>query len=101
MKAVNYRQGDVIIIPTTESTALPKLPHLKLALGEVTGHSHQITAGQAVLHGNGMGDLHLSVMSAVATLSHEEHSALSLPKGEYTIKIQRNYTPSGWESVKD
>ncbi len=43
------RQGDVLIIPCDSSGAGCKLDHLTLAEGEVTGHSHRISNGEAEL----------------------------------------------------
>lgn len=46
-----FRQGDVLLVraePPADGYG-SKLPHLVLAEGEVTGHKHQITRGQAEL----------------------------------------------------
>lgn len=42
------RQGDVILLPVQETQG-QKLSHLTLAEGEVTGHSHRLTWGKAVV----------------------------------------------------
>lgn len=85
------RQGDVLLIPVKRSTG-EKLPHLTLAEGEVTGHSHRIDRGQAELYESG-GVLYLSVLSHTAHLTHEEHHPLDIPQGQWMIRIQREYEP--------
>ena len=96
------RQGDVLLIPL-ESTVQnfgQKLSHLTLAEGEVTGHRHRISDGQAELFERD-GTLYLKVLSNKATLTHEEHRAVSLPKGDWLVRIQREYEPNGWRYVAD
>ena len=94
-----YRHGDVILKQVSEVKG-KKLKHLVLAEGEVTGHSHQITDGEAVLYEH-EGTLFLSVESETAKLTHEEHKVIELPKGKYEITIQREYSPEGWRRVAD
>ena len=96
---MNIRQGDVIITPA-RSIEGAKLPHLTLAEGEVTGHSHRISEGQAELYERG-GTLYLKVLSPEATLLHEEHAAIQIPQGDWMVKIQREYAPEGWKYVAD
>lgn len=93
------RQGDVILLPVKEISGQP-LPHLTLAEGEVTGHAHRISEGQAELYEQG-GILYLRVLSEVALLSHEEHKPIQLPKGSWMVRIQREYEPQGWRYVRD
>lgn len=93
------RQGDVILLPV-QQTQGQKLPHLTLAEGEVTGHSHRISQGEAELYEKD-GTLYLRVVSKEATLIHEEHKAISIPQGSWTIRIQREYEPAGWRYVTD
>jgi hypothetical protein len=96
-----YRHGDVIIkcggkVPTKAK----RCDHLILAHGEVTGHKHQITEGEAELYEH-EGKLFLRVVSDSAALTHEEHARIDLPCGEYEVQIQREYEPSGWRAVAD
>ena len=93
------RQGDVILL-SVQQTQGQKLPHLTLAEGEVTGHSHRISQGEAELYEKD-GTLYLRVVSKAATLSHEEHKAISIPQGSWMIRIQREYEPAGWRYVAD
>ncbi|MBD0344962.1 MAG: hypothetical protein ICV63_09125 [Coleofasciculus sp. Co-bin14] len=101
------RQGDVILlsIQPTVSQAAPqelgkKLPHLTLAEGEVTGHSHRVSEGKAQLYEKN-GTLYLQVLSDTATLTHEEHKAIKIPQGNWMVRIQREYEPEGWRYVTD
>ncbi|AFZ36089.1 hypothetical protein Sta7437_2557 [Stanieria cyanosphaera PCC 7437] len=93
------RQGDVILIPT-EQTEGQLLTHLTLAEGEVTGHKHRISEGQAELYQTN-DTLYLKILSQTATLSHEEHQTISIPGGNWMVKIQREYEPRGWRYVAD
>ncbi len=93
------RQGDVILL-WVEQTQGQKLSHLTLAEGEVTGHKHRISDGQAELYEEN-GTLYLRVLSETATLTHEEHNAISIPQGGWMVRIQREYEPKGWRYVAD
>jgi hypothetical protein len=93
------RQGDVILQSVHQSTG-KKLPHLTLAEGEVTGHSHRISDGKAELYEKD-GTLYLRVLSPTATLTHEEHKAIKIPQGDWMVRIQREYQPEGWRYVAD
>ncbi len=97
-----YRHGDLIIIPTG---AIPvqsrELPHLVLAHGEVTGHTHRIADKQtAKLYTLG-GQFYLDVTAPHARLIHEEHHTIELPKGLYLVRHQREYTPERIRRVID
>lgn len=95
------RQGDVILTPARQPLEFgSRLPHLTLAEGEVTGHSHRISAGEAELFEQ-QGALFLEVASATATLTHEEHQAIEIPQGTWMVRIQREYEPAGWRYVQD
>jgi hypothetical protein len=73
------RQGDVLIIPQKASPQGTKLPHLTLAEGEVTGHRHRISNGEAeLLERDGV--LYLRVLSPTALLTHEEHAEYHSPR---------------------
>lgn len=95
------RQGDVLLIPCQVPIELnQRLPHLILAEGEVTGHKHQITRGDAKLYQKD-GTLYLRVLSERATLSHEQHRPLEIAQGDWTVRIQREYEPQAWRYVTD
>jgi hypothetical protein len=94
-----FRQGDVII-QAIERIEGNKIDRLILAEGEVTGHKHKISEGQAELYDRD-GILYLKVLSETAILSHEEHHAIAIPQGNWMIRIQREYEPEGWRYVTD
>jgi hypothetical protein len=94
------RQGDVLVIPSSTPVTGTKLPHLTLAEGEVTGHRHRISDGAAELFERD-GVLYLQVLSPTAILTHEEHAAVTIPQGDWEIRIQREYAPEGWRYVAD
>ena len=94
------RQGDVLIIPSDTSVTGSKLPYLTLAKGEVTGHHHRISNGEAELFERD-GVLYLKVLSPTAILTHEEHAQVNIPQGNWEIRIQREYVPEGWRYVAD
>ena len=93
------RQGDVIITAAKEIKG-KKLSHLTLAEGEVTGHSHRISDGVAELYEKD-GTLYLKVFSETALLTHEEHEKITIPQGNWLVRIQREYEPEGWRYVAD
>lgn len=97
-----YRHGDVLV---SEIDAIPadavKRPHLVLAEGEITGHAHRIAeAGSARLFQLGR-EMFLEVLAPVATLIHEEHGPIELPRGAYRVWRQREYAPSEIRIVRD
>lgn len=79
-----YRQGDVIIkaVGAKPDGEIELLSHLTLAESEATGHRHRITRGQAELYQMAVGVMYLKVLSDFATLYHEEHEEIELPKGD-------------------
>jgi hypothetical protein len=96
-----YRQGDVLI------EQIPRLPidarqreGATLAHGELTGHSRlgQVDAIQLWVQGT---VLFLEVKAASATLVHEEHRAIELPRGFYQVRRQREYRPDAYVEVMD
>ncbi|MBE9117509.1 hypothetical protein IQ249_16540 [Lusitaniella coriacea LEGE 07157] len=93
------RQGDVILKPISQVQG-KKLSHLTLAEGEVTGHSHRISSGEAQLLEKG-DTLYLKVLSETALLVHEEHKPVTIPQGDWMVKIQREYEPQGWRYISD
>ena len=84
-----YQQGDVLIQTVLEVKG-KKLNHLTLAEGEATGHHHTITEGDAELYEH-EGTMYLRVNSEEATITHQEHGAVTIPKGDYIVKRVREY----------
>ena len=86
-----YRQGEILITPTDKIEG-EKLNHLVLAEGEATNHMHEIVEGKATLYQAGL-FMCLSVTSKEAKLAHPDHNTVTLPKGKYKIRIQKEYQP--------
>jgi hypothetical protein len=92
-----FRQGDVAIIPVDrlpEQLKQVERDHgrIVLAYGEVTGHAHAIASADADLFETPGAtaaaiDRFLRVRSVV-TLDHEEHTAITIPPGDYIVRTQ-------------
>ncbi len=97
-----YRHGDVLIQKIQKIPAdAKKLQGLTLAEGEVTGHSHRIKErANAIMHRLDA-IRYLTVTTAPATIIHEEHGPIELPKGKYKVWRQREYTPERIITVRD
>ncbi len=96
------RHGDVGIF---EGATIPpgaeKLKTKVIAEGEVTGHAHRIGAGAADIYEKD-GVMYLRVHSETATITHEEHGPLEIPKGDHQVRIQEEYDFSeGFRKVMD
>lgn len=97
-----WRHGDVLI---EQCTKIPgdarRVGHLILARGEATGHAHRVLEpGSAVLFKNDEADF-LEVTTDEATIVHEEHDAITLPRGTYRFWFQREYSPQEIRRVID
>ena len=94
------RHGDVQLIKVNEIPGDAKLieGRKELAYGEVTGHAHRVDVGDLFETKNG--ELYLRV-DRLANLTHEEHRTIPLEPGFYQVCVKRQYTPDGWESVRD
>jgi hypothetical protein len=78
-----------------------KLPHRTLAKGELTGHAHRIAEADEVALFEADDQFFLSVCGETATVVHEEHLPIALPRGSYRYWIQREYTPAEIVRVRD
>lgn len=97
-----YRHGDVLI---AAADAVPvgamKRPGCVLAEGEITGHCHRIAeAGAAELFAAD-NELYLAVHAEQATVVHEEHAPIRLPRGVYRVWRQREYSPAEIRTIRD
>jgi hypothetical protein len=97
-----WRHGDVLIAAADSiPSEARKRPNLTLAYGEITGHSHRVKeSGAAELWESG-GILFLKVVNENATLIHEEHNPIVLPRGLYRVWRQREYTPQQIRQIAD
>lgn len=102
-----YRQGDVCIFVNkgTDKEDLVEKKDKILAHGEVTGHAHRITKGEAKLFADkaiekALDDAKELVMkvSTPSEVTHEEHEGFVLPVGAHKVVIQREYD---WTAKKD
>src|SRR5690349_2113511 len=90
------RQGDVGFVKCAIPSEAARIKVRPLALGEVTGHSHQVAV--ADLAGAEMyeqGDATYLRVTADGGISivHEEHGTVALPKGwEGEVRIAREYS---------
>ena len=102
----HYRQGDVLLrqIKNLPKTVRPqkRTGPVVLALGEVTGHKHQIVdeLDKVDVFVSPEGAMYLQVKEPVA-LRHEEHAAIVIPPGNYERVIQREYSPEAIRNVTD
>ncbi|MEV7006936.1 hypothetical protein [Streptosporangium sp. NPDC051022] len=107
-----YRQGDVLIMPVGEeavpASALtsPSAPRdargrLVLALGEATGHAHAVVGPGSLVSGVRPMDPSFLHLPSGGRVVHEEHAAISLPKGWYLVRRQREYVPGAFRVVAD
>jgi hypothetical protein len=102
-----YRHGDVLIAKVNalpagaQSVQSQQGKTVTLAYGEVTGHSHRIRqTNDAQLWQSGS-EMFLEITGNSATLIHEEHKAIDLPKGFYRVWKQREYRPDAYVDVMD
>lgn len=97
-----YRQGDIFIAATR---AVPRgaepRPHCVLAEGEVTGHSHRVEDPATARLYRHSTSLYLDVFADRATVVHDEHGPITLPRGTYRVWRQREYSPEAIRTVRD
>ncbi|WP_067834933.1 hypothetical protein [Nocardia lijiangensis] len=107
-----YRQGDVLIAPLAESAVPQELLHapsvardprgrLVLALGEVTGHAHAVQGPGKLIRESGATGPMLLHLPEGGRVVHEEHAAITLPKGWFRVVRQREYVPGSVRIVAD
>lgn len=94
------RHGDVVLLKVEKvpSDAKKLNGRRELAYGEVTGHAHRIDFGE--LFETKTGKLYCKI-GKTANLSHEEHKTITIEPGCYKVVIKRQYTPDGWQEVRD
>lgn len=97
-----WRQGDVFVIETKFVPYGLKIRPPVLAEGEVTGHAHRLQANTRAQVGvTAGGAMYLTVEDEAATILHEEHGPITVPKGIYEVRIQREYHPQEIRRVVD
>ena len=101
-----YVQGDILLQPVDGNvegwSTAPTDADGKIVLqhGERSGHRHVVDGPAQLLEGVRPAGVpselyvgHLVVSGDAATLSHEEHASITLPKGTYVVRRQREFTP--------
>lgn len=97
-----WRQGDVLIAANEKiPTDAKLLPTPILARGEITGHSHRIAEVNAAECWELDGQLYLKVIAESATVIHDEHKPITLPRGIYRVWLQREYSPQEIRRIVD
>jgi hypothetical protein len=110
-----YAQGDLLIervadIPTSGTTVEPGQDGAAvLAEGETTGHRHAIYDRVTMFRDDGLAhDIpnglyvgHLKVDTPCARIQHDEHDAVTLPRGTYRIRRQRELEPKDARIIAD
>jgi hypothetical protein len=97
-----WRHGDVFLETCDELPGGAKLlPHCILAKGELTGHAHRIAERDVAELFEAGTSRYLRVRGEAATLVHQEHAAITLPRGLYRVWIQREYSPQEIRRVVD
>jgi hypothetical protein len=97
-----WRQGDVLIFAVD---AIPQGAARRrdcvLAEGELTGHSHRIDQpGTAELYEH-KAMLYLRILASEAKVVHQEHGPITLSRGLYAVRQQREYSPQAIRPVCD
>jgi hypothetical protein len=97
-----WRHGDVLIAKARSIPAGARpLPHCVLAEGELTGHSHRIEGSAVAELFELGGERFLRVLAESASVIHQEHRTITLPRGTYRVWGQREYTPRAIVPVRD
>jgi hypothetical protein len=97
-----YRHGDVILVKVDAVPAgAVRRPSAVLARGEATGHSHRIAEPASVALYECDGSSYAAVLADSATLVHDEHDPIELPRGVYRFWQQREYSPQEIRRIVD
>lgn len=99
-----YRQGDVLLVIgskiPTRANIIDCKDRIILAEGEVTGHFHALPSdGSATLLEDG--DKRFLSVKKETKLTHDEHGTITVPKGNYEVRRQREYQPEEIRQVAD
>jgi hypothetical protein len=108
-KRKQFRQGDVLLVEVLSIPANARRVASKkravLAEGEVTGHAHVLRAAEVEEYAvTDTEERFYRIMAAngmVGLLTHEEHSTLEIPPGDYQLVRQREYSPEEIRRVSD
>jgi hypothetical protein len=97
-----WRQGDIFIAEVKQiPPGATPLPHVILAHGEVTGHSHRLENSATGALYSADNEFFLEVFGEGARVVHDEHGPIPLEIGLYRVWRQREYTPERIVIVRD
>ncbi|MCW8133166.1 MAG: hypothetical protein KIS92_22670 [Planctomycetota bacterium] len=98
-----WRQGDVMIEWVNRFPAEAKrCSTVVLASGDSTGHSHRMqNETDAWIFEDASGALFLQVVAESAVLEHDEHRAITIPRGMYRVWKQREFDPEDEREFRD
>ena len=110
-----YAQGDLLIervgdVPVSGTPAGPG-PDGEVVLleGETTGHRHALYGEAAMFRDDGLAhDIpnglyvgHVRVDGTCARIQHDEHDAVTIPRGTYRVRRQRELEPKDARIIAD
>lgn len=110
-----FAQGDLLIervediLPSGALLSAAQDGAVVLAEGEISGHRHAIYDRVTMFRDDGLArDIpaglyvgHVRVNGPSARLMHDEHDAITLPKGTYRVRRQRELEPKDARLVVD
>jgi hypothetical protein len=110
-----YAQGDILLETVSDrepsGSILPRGQDgaLVIAEGELTGHRHIIYDRVTMFRDDGLAaDIppelylgHIRVEDTEALLRHQEHAPITLPRGTYRVRRQRELEPRDARVVAD
>lgn len=109
-----FAQGDIILERVDDATPSKSINvdpdgSVVLARGEVTGHRHRFMGEVTMFRDDGLArDMpaelylgHIKIAAPTADLVHEEHGTITLPKGTYRVRHQREHDAAGARIVAD
>jgi hypothetical protein len=109
-----FAQGDLLIERVEDACGTGGVEQsiqesLVLAEGEATGHRHVLHDQVTMFRDDGLArDIpvglyvgHVRVLSPCARLEHDEHATLTLPRGTYRVRRQRELEPKDVQIVSD
>ena len=96
------RHGDVMLIERTEKVLAKKRSPV-IALGEATGHRHEVIEGDVYLDTDGTIVVRATEETTIQHLDRSdavvEHGVLEIPPGDWVVRIERDCDPwTGRES---
>ena len=87
---MKIQQGDVLIWTEAIPNDAKPRKSTTVAVGEATGHHHTITDGDVEMYERD-GVLYCRVVGESATLTHQTHGPVTLPRGEFRFGVVVEY----------